>query len=80
MKEFNQKIVFVHAGPLRPDVPSGHLPRRGRLSPLRQGLPQPARSADSPVYGPNRNPMKWFRFGKEEGDCGYGAFAAPADA
>ena len=43
-------------------------------------LPQPARSADSPIYSPNRNSKKWFRFGGEEGGCGYGAFAAPAEA
>ena len=23
--------------------------------------------------------MKWFRFGKEEGGCEYGVFAAPAE-
>ena len=43
-------------------------------------LPQSARSADSPIYSPNRNSKKWFRFGGEEGGCGYGAFAAPAEA
>ena len=35
--------------------------------------------ATAPICQPNRNPMKWFRFGKEEGGCGYGVFAAPAE-
>ena len=42
-------------------------------------LPQSARSTDSPIYSPNRNSKKWFRFGGEEGGYGYGAFAAPAE-
>ena len=39
----------------------------------------PVAFGDSPICQPNRNPMKWFRFGKEEGGCGYGVFAAPAE-
>ena len=47
MKELNQKIVFVHAGPLRPAVPSGHLPRRGAAFSVAAGAP-PVAFGDSP--------------------------------
>ena len=36
------------------------------------------RYTDPAWPSPNRSPTKWVRFGKEEGDCGDGVFAALA--
>ena len=59
-------------------IEGGRLPKAIRGEKIFQAPPV-SRWLTAPNYQPNRNPMKWFRFGKEEGGCEYGVFAAPAE-